>query len=133
MIFRLPSGEPRKANFSSGRWGKALHPRHFDAVFADLLEFDTLDLGSDIAVVVLWALDLVEKLGGYTVNGHDAAGVLFFVHDAFALMVDGADGKAEIEMFLCVENAAEVGGVATGDVCGAFKEMTWGMLLISSS
>jgi hypothetical protein len=109
MVFCLPPGEPREADFSSGRWRKAFHPRNFDAVFANLLEFDTLNLGSDIAVVVLWALNLVEELGGHTVDGHDAAGVLFFVHDAFALMIDGADGKAEIEMFLCVENAAEVG------------------------
>lgn len=52
--------------------GSPFDTRHFDSVFAYLLNFDALQLRGDIAVIILGSLNLIKQLRGYRIDSHPA-------------------------------------------------------------
>jgi hypothetical protein len=94
MILGLPAGETGKTNFGSWwRW-ETLYAGDLDLVLADLLHFNVLDPGGDVAVVILRTLNLVKKLRCAGRNGNLPTSVLFLGHYTFPLLIDSTNREA---------------------------------------
>ena len=61
--FALEAGGSCDADFGGWWWWESFNACYADMVFTDLFHSDVGDVGGDIAVVVEWSLDLVQKLG----------------------------------------------------------------------
>lgn len=126
MVFCLEAGKSCESDF--GCWGSekrlvcesskcwdseyirrsSFDTRYFDSVFTYLLEFDALQLGSDITVVILRSLNLIKQLGGNRIDGHPATRVLLLVYHTFAFFVDIADWESEVDVLALLEEIFEI-------------------------
>jgi hypothetical protein len=64
LAIAIKLGERREnvPDFGGWWWRCAFHARNTYTILTDLLKLDTLELSSDIAVVVPWSLYLIEEL-----------------------------------------------------------------------